>query len=516
MIQKSYSSNYLKIYFWQGIALVLNFLSMFIVIPFLTSNPSIYGIYTVCISISIFLAYADLGFIGAGQKFAAEHFARGETKEEIQVIGFTSFILFVFLLIFAIIFFYLSLYPELLIKNLIPGKDSSIASSLLLILAIFTPITLLQRLLQMIFGIRLEDYIIQRTNILASLIKIISVLWFFRNGQYNIVGYFFFIQLINLLAALISLVIARKLYNYDFKLLLASMHFNKIVFSKTKSLALTSLYLTITWILYYELDPVIIGKFIGANEVAIYAIGLTVLSFFRGILGILFSPFSSRFNHFVGLADIEGLKKFYFQVTIVMAPLVVIPLVTVTLLAEPIVLSWVGVNYSESIDIVKFLTLCNLFAFITYPAGMLLMAQQRVKEMYFVNTLIPIVFWCGIILSYSFLGLLSFAVFKLIAFVMSAIVYYFIVLKFLNITLYESFQKIVRPLFIPIIFLFVTTFIVKDFVSCEKSKFNLLIVAGISILLLLGAFIIQYFSSPFLRECVQKFLVNKSINKLDS
>src|ERR1019366_8639525 len=179
-----------------------------------------------------------------------------------------------------------------LIKNLDATKEVVIASSLLLTLAISTPITLLQRLLQIIFGIRLEDFIIQRTNIAASLIKIISVLWYFRDGQYNIVGYFLFIQFVNLLAAIITLLMARKLYKYDFKTLIASMRFNRIVFYKTKNLALTSLYLTITWILYYELDPVIIGKFIGARQVAIYAIGLTILSFYRGILGILFSPFS--------------------------------------------------------------------------------------------------------------------------------------------------------------------------------------------------------------------------------
>ncbi|MFA4979141.1 MAG: hypothetical protein WC589_16620, partial [Sphingobacterium sp.] len=58
----SYTINYIKIYLWQGVSVVLNFLSMFVVIPFLSSNPQLYGVYTICISTSIFLAYADLGF----------------------------------------------------------------------------------------------------------------------------------------------------------------------------------------------------------------------------------------------------------------------------------------------------------------------------------------------------------------------------------------------------------------------------------------------------------------------
>ena len=179
MIIKSYSKNYIKIYFWRGSSIILNFLSMFIVLPYLTSNPCVYGIYTVCISISIFLSYADLGFIAAGQKFAAEYYASGESVSEMKVIGFSSFILLIFLLLLSFIFLYLSFFPELLIKNFIDEKDRSIASSLLMLLALFTPLTLLQRLQQMIYGIRIEDYIIQHFTIVGSLLNISSVLWFF-------------------------------------------------------------------------------------------------------------------------------------------------------------------------------------------------------------------------------------------------------------------------------------------------------------------------------------------------
>jgi O-antigen/teichoic acid export membrane protein len=319
------------------------------------------------------------------------------------------------------------------------------------------------------------------------------------------------VQIVNLLAAVTTLIIARKLYNYNFKALVTSMRFSQVVFSKTKNLAFTSLYLTITWILYYELDPASIGKFIGARQVAVYAIGLTVLSFFRSILGILFSPFSSRFNHFIGANDEAGLKNIYLQVTTMMAPLVVIPIVTVSLLAKPLILSWVGGNYVDSVEITQLLVLCNLFAFITYPASMLLMAQERVKEMYIVNTLIPVIFWSGIILTYSFFGLKSFAIFKFIAFGISAVVYYFIMLKFLKINVMQSFKEIFRPILFPIIFLIVAAFIVKDFLPFEKSKLNLFMVAVTAGSLILVSFIIQYFSSVQIRTYINKTLTDYKI-----
>lgn len=505
-MQSSYTKNYLKIYSWQGVSLVLNFLSMFIVVPYLASSPTIYGIYTVCISVSIFLSYADLGFMGAGQKFAAEYFARGERREEIKVVGFTNFILLIFLLLFSIGFFFLSFHPGLLVKNLLPGKQETIASSLLLILAIFTPVTFLQRLSQMIFGIRLESYIIQRINIIASLLKIISVLWFFRNREYNIVGYFLFVQVVNLLASILIIIIARKRYGYDFMYLFKSIHFNKIVFFKIKTLAFTNLFLMFSWILYYELDPIVIGRLFGTNQVAIYAIGLTILSFFRSILGILFSPFDARFNHFIGLNDEEGLKGFYLQVVTIFAPLVVIPIITITLLASPLVLSWVGIGYTESIEITQYLVLCNLFAFINYPTSIFLMAKERIKELYFISAIIPVIYWGGIFLTYLDWGLKAFAIFKLAAFGVSAIGYYVIMIKYFKIDIFLSIKKFFYPMLFPLLFLIGASYVVINHLPVEKSKINLLIVATTAIFMMSIAFVIQYLGSPKMRNMLNNII----------
>lgn len=505
-MQQSYTKNYLKIYLWQGVSLVLNFLSMFVVIPYLTSDPTTYGIYSVCISFSIFLAYADLGFMGAGQKYAAEYFAKGDKEEEIKVIGFTNFILLIFLLLFSVSFFMLSQQPELLVKGIKTINQQYVASSLLLILAIFTPTTLLQRLLQMIFGIRMEDFIVQRTNIIGSVFKLFSVLWFFRPGKYDVVGYFLFTQIVNFLAALIALFIARKRYNYNFRDLFRSIHFNKAVFDKTKGLAFASLFITISWILYYELDSVAIGKILGANQVAIYAVGLTLLTFFRSILGILFSPFNVRFNHFVGNGDESALKSFYLQIVTILAPIVVFPIVTIAILAKPIVLTWVGVDYSASVSVIQFLVFCNIFAFITYPTNFMLVAKERQKTLYLVNTILPFVFWAGITFTINIWGVNSFAIFKFVAFLFSAIVLYKLMIGYLNLTVLETIRKIFFPMLFPLLFLILASFSVKGYLPLEKSKINLLTVASLMGILLFFSYVIQYFTSEKWREQITKTL----------
>lgn len=114
----------------------------------------------------------------------------------------------------------------------------------------------------------------------------------------------------------------------------------------------------------------------------------------------------------------------------------------ITLLAFPLLLSWVGSEYNESVEIAQYLVLCNLFAFITYPTGILLMAQEQIKKMYSISILLPFVFWIGILSTYQILGLRSFAIFKMIAFILSAVVYYGFMLKYLKMNITESLKLI--------------------------------------------------------------------------
>ncbi len=352
----------------------------------------------------------------------------------------------------------------------------------------------------------MEDFIIQRTNIIGNVFKILSVIWFFRVDSNDIVGYFLFTQIVNLLTALITLMIARKRYNYNFIVLFQSICFNKVIFNKTKGLAFTSLFMTFSWILYYELDSVAIGKLLGAEWVAIYSIGLTVLSFFRSIFGILFSPFNVRFNHFIGRGDEEGLKSFYLQVVTILAPLVIFPIITIAILAKPIVFSWVGDGYSESVHIIQYLVFCNFFAFITYPTNFMLIAKERQKALYFVNILLPFIFWIGIIFTIFVLGVKSFAVFKLVAFVIFAFVLYKFMIDYFKMNIYESLKIIFFPMFFSVLFLIVTSFVIRGYLPLEKTKMNLLIVAVVMVGLIFGSFVVHYFVSEKWRQQLLRVL----------
>lgn len=474
-MQESYSKNYIKIYFFQFLSIILGFFSLFVVVPYLSSDQSTYGIYSVCISIMVFLSYADLGFLGAGQKYAAESFSRGDKKQEMELIGFSHFILLVFVLLLSCFFFFLSLYPELLINGLDPSEQYIIARRLLIVLAVFAPVTVLQRMGQMIFSIRLQEYNIQKINIVGSSVKILSVFYFFGRGTYDIISYFLFMQVVNLLCASIVMWQAKRKYNYDIILLLKSVKFNYSIFSKVKHLALSSLAVTVAWILYYELDSFAIGKMLGATDVAIYAIGFTILTFFRTMIGVVFSPFSARFNHFVGMGLFVELRQFIQYVMLLTFPIVVFPVVAVAIFSEALIFSWVGVEYKSSVSLMSWLVLCNVFAFVSYPVGLLLVAIKRLKEMYLISFLMPLIYWAGIFSTISIWGVESFSIFKFIAFFVSSLFYLTFVLKYINVSLRRFFLKNILPYLPAFAIMVVILFLFKDTWVGGKDKLNLLI-----------------------------------------
>jgi O-antigen/teichoic acid export membrane protein len=502
-MQKSYTFNYLKIYLWQGISVVLNLLTMFIVMPRLADNPSIYGIYVVCISANIFLTYADIGFAGAGYKYASECFAQKNLEEEINIVGFVGFVLLLFVIIFALTVSCIAFNPGILIKNVNIAAELRIASNLLFILALFSPVIIFQRILDIIYGIRLEQFIIQQIMIAASIMKILSIFYFFHDSRYDIVGYFLFCQLVNATALLSCAIIAKIRYQYSMLSFFKAFKFSKLMFNKTKALAFGSLFLTVTWILYYELDAFAIAKLLGPESVAIYAVGFTILTFLRGLFGVLYSPFFARFNHFIGLNDIDSLRNLYVSIVTLTMPFVVFPIVSLALLMDPFVHCWVGSHYQKSVIIAQLLIFGFIYAFITYPASFLIISREKIKLLYLTATISPVIYWTGIVLTLPYVGLTSFALFKFIAMSIGGLIYFVISLKFLDVSVSEFVKKILGPVAIPVVFLILSLSYLNQYMPVEKSASNLLVVVATGGFVSAGALFLYYVFSNHFRRYTQ-------------
>lgn len=411
----SYTKNYLKIYFWRFLSIITGFLSLLIVIPNLSNNKELYGIYAFCISFSLYLTYADIGFLGAGQKYAAEEYAKGNRNEEINILGFTGAILLFMALPFSIAMIYFSFDPQMIINDL-SNEGQRIAGGIFLIIGILSPFqVIIQRLVQSILIIRIKDYISLRIDVVFNILKIASVFFFFSKDKYLLVEYFLFISLMTIFSSLLVLVMIYKSENYDFIKLLKSIRLSKKYYQTTKKLAFSSLFLTIGWLVYYELDLIVIGKWFGPREVAIYAIGFTFLNFLRTLWNTVFSPYAQRFNHFTGNGDMVEMKLLISKIIDYTFPLCIFTTLVLLLGAKYIVLFWVGQEYHSSIIILQLLIIGTGFGFITQPASYYFIAKTKYSYINLLAIVLPILFFLGVIFLTPALGIQAFAISKSVA-----------------------------------------------------------------------------------------------------
>jgi O-antigen/teichoic acid export membrane protein len=493
-LNKNYSRNYIKIYLWRTISLVSGFLSLLIVVPHLSNNQELYGVYAFCISFTLYLTYADIGFLSAGQKYAAEEFAKGNRKEEIGILGFTGAILLLMILPFSFAMVYFSFYPNKILNDL-TSEGQEIASSVFLILGVLTPFQIiLQRLAQSILIIRIKDFISLRIDVVFNLIKIFSIYFFFSAGKYMVVEYFLFITIMTILGSLVVIFVIRRAENYNFIELIKSIKLSRKYFHLTKKLAYSSLFLTLGWLIYYELDLIIIGKWFGPHEVAIYAIGFTFLNFLRSLWNIVFSPYSQRFNHFSGTNSMIEMKKMARNIMNYTLPLCIVVTTILVLSAKQIVLFWVGPEYLDSVLILQILIIGTAFGFVANPANYYFIAKTRYRYIYTIAIILPVVFLLGLIFIVPKMGVEGFAISKTIAMAVGFII------SLIGISELIKPFKVISKWMVGLILFFTITLILQPkiydylFPLIEKNTYKLIEVVSVSMGLIIFSLFILFFS----------------------
>lgn len=421
----SFSGNIFKSYILRVVAIFTGFLSMLMVLPKLASRPDLYAVYTFCMSLTIFFSYADFGFISAGQKYASEFFIQKNTNKELQVISFVICFLTIFILISSSILIYISYNPETLFKG---GTENQlkVTSKLILILALSFPNVILQRVNYLFYSIRLQDYIYQGIDVLFNLFKIFSISLFIGENSYDIVGYFFLLQILTFISAFFGVLIGFFKYNYSITFFIKSFRISHEMFKLTKSLALSSLFTTVAWILYYELDAVLIGKIYGIRTVAIYAVAFTLISLFRTLYNAMFGPFQTRLNHLVGLGDLNQLNSYFLKLVLITLPICVIPPLVVATYIDSILPIWIGNQYSSSIQVTKIFMYSFIFGSLSIPLTYYITAKEKNKYIRLSSLLLPLIFSSSLIAFDRIVGINSLAWAKLLTSVLSfLLIFYF-------------------------------------------------------------------------------------------
>ena len=110
------------------------------------------------------------------------------------------------------------------------------ARYLLILLSVSCPVIIGQRILNMIYSIRVEDYKLQRISAVGSILKILSVFFFFGSENYLLVPYFAFVQFINLSVVLMAVFRSESDLYHFVEFLKAINFFDRIIFDKEKGL----------------------------------------------------------------------------------------------------------------------------------------------------------------------------------------------------------------------------------------------------------------------------------------
>ncbi len=501
-MQKNYTSNYVKIYFWQFLSFATHFLSMFVVVPKISTISSVYGIYTLCISLIIFFGYADIGFIASGVKYAGESYAKNDHDDLLSIIGFSTFIFFVFLFLISIVLLVFAYNPNIIIKNISNEAEFLIARKLLFILAIFAPMTALQKTSNLLTSVRLEDYIFQRIVIVANLTKIATVFYFFNSKRSDIVGFFFASQLITFLFNAIGFFYVKNRYKINLRNYFAKFKFDKKIYDRLKNLAFSGFFSALLAILYLELDSVFISKFLGSVATGYYGIGLTVFMALKAINSLFFLPYLTRLSHFEGLKDNNAFKLFFFNALIYTVPVVIFPVLAIILLAKNLVFCWVGQTYVPSIYVVQLLAGCFIFGSLFYMGAHFVMVKEKIKEINLVNAISAAIFWTGILFSFKYLNFYSLAIFKFITYFFIGIFYVVVILKFFEIKFFDFFNQIIKPILLPSLLIIIFLYFFRQKLPIEKSGRNFLIVISSGIFSTCVGSLVYFFTSKRFRDFV--------------
>jgi O-antigen/teichoic acid export membrane protein len=480
---KSFKKNLLLIYTTKIFGIITGFLTVLLVIPKLTFNPTIYGVYTICTSLGLFFSYADLGFLAACQKFAAEYFVQKNLRQEMKVIAFSLFILALFVGIILFFLIICAFNPSIIIKSGGPA-DLKIASQLIFILVIFSPTILIQKLNVLVYSIRIEDYIYQVIEIIFNLMKIGIIGFFVTKTSYDIVGYYFSIQCLSLISSLIAVYIIRKRYNYQLLFLLNQFRFSKEIYNKTKDLAFSSLLLTIAWILYFEMDTLILSKFYGIKIVAIYAVAVVFLNFMRTLYNTLFGPYLAYFYRFSAVNDIIGLNNAFCNLLKWTFPLIIIPPLVLILYMDSIIKVWVGDIFFKSILISRFFVLTISLTAFCVPISYYLIANSYNRILRILAFSLPIIFYSSLIL-YDYFGFNEKALASATLTTISISVVYNIavMIKKGGVIILKLYFSLIKNSIIPIIVLLLVFRILPSITNITKGAIDVYFKLGLTMII---------------------------------
>jgi len=147
---------------------------------------------------------------------------------------------------------------------------------------------------------------------------------------------------------------------------------------------------------------------------------------------------------------------------LMLSPMVVLPIVGLSMLSEPFIISWVGFNYEESSSILSLLVFCFFPCFLSNPSSSYFIAIEKTTLLNRFNIFQPILYWLLIFFTVGKWGVFSFAISKGLIPIFLGILYWYSLQRFCKECWSDSFTI---PNFENFVFTFNCTISIKY--SCK-------------------------------------------------
>lgn len=336
-----------------------------------------YGIWSLAFSIVAYLGLADLGMKQSVVRYISKYYAVNDWKQLNQVYSTSMKIYFYIALIIlaaaaAIVFGllpYFKISPEYLritqIAFLILGIDQAVTYAMLPMVSLgafhrFDITTLFQ------LGSRI-----------AQTIVIIVVL----EMGYGLIAMAIVVAITSTLDKLGVNLIRRIKYpevRFSFE------DIDKEKMAMLLNYGLYSFLIVGTWIVIFQSDSIIIGRFVSMEAVAVYSVAAAIITQLRGALNIISVPLVPAVSHMEAGQDYDRIMSFYNKATRYLYYVAGFACFGVLLFGGPFIMLWVGEDFRPAIGILQVLIIAGAICFPQSIANSVLFGISRHKIAFYI------------------------------------------------------------------------------------------------------------------------------------
>jgi O-antigen/teichoic acid export membrane protein len=336
-----------------------------------------YGIWSLAFSIVAYLGLADLGMKQSVVRYISKYYALNDWKQLNQVYSTSMKIYFYIALIIlaasaAIVFGllpYFKISPEYLritqIAFLILGIDQAVTYAML-------PMVSLGAFHR--FDITTVFHVAGR---IAQTIGIIVIL----EMGYGLIAMAIVVAIASTLDKL-GVNLIRRIKYPEVRFSITDIDKEKM--SMLLKYGLYSFLIVGTWIIIFQSDSIIIGRFVSMEAVAIYAVAAAIITQLRGALNIISVPLVPAVSHMEAGQDFGRIMSFYNKAARYLYYVSGYACFAVLLFGGPFIILWVGEDFRPAIKILQVLIIAGAICFPQSIANSVLFGISRHKIAFYI------------------------------------------------------------------------------------------------------------------------------------